>query len=108
MPPTSLALSLLLWFAVIGAVRDWRYMRRGGVHPTRREKWSLVLAIVLCVTVMFLPVVAGGDPEVLGRLTTYLLVGIFVVWEGWRVFIRAGHPVGTPKVPHEHGRSRDR
>ena len=99
MPPTNLALSLLLWFAVIGAVRDWRYMRRGGVRPTTRGKRYVGLAIVLSMGGTLLAVFAGGAPEPLGRLAAYLLAAIFVAWEGWRGFIRAAHPVGTPKVP---------
>jgi hypothetical protein len=101
MPQANPIMSLFLWAAVIFAVRDWRYLRKGGVRPTRREKQYVAIAIVLCVAVMLLAVVSGGPPQTFGRLTAYFLVVIFAVWELRRVFIRAAHPIRPPKVPQE-------
>jgi hypothetical protein len=32
-------ISGLLWFGVIGAVREWRYAKKIGAPITRKEKW---------------------------------------------------------------------
>ena len=98
MQQNSLVMTFILWLAMIGAFRDWRYLRKGGVRPTQREKQYVVIAIVLCVAVMLLVVLSGGPSEVPGRLTAYLLIVIFALWEFRRGFIRAAHPIRTPKA----------
>ncbi len=78
----------LLLLGAIGAVADWRYIRAGGVRPTKNE-WrylgaTVAVAIVALVTLGLL----GGSAEGLGQATALVGSLIFALWEFRRFRIR--------------------
>jgi hypothetical protein len=44
-------MSILIWFGVIGAVREWRYAKKLGAPIARTEKWYLFGGLVLAFAV---------------------------------------------------------
>jgi hypothetical protein len=89
----------LLW-AIWGAIADWRYISRGGLSPTRKDKLFVLAAIGLSFAVMVLLGIMGGSTA--GEIDTIVLLGtlIFGLWEFGRWRVRRKNPASeTPGVP---------
>jgi hypothetical protein len=91
--PADPATGFILLLAIGGAVVDWRYKRRGGLKPTRREYLCLGIAVLICVALILWMASIGRSPETLGHLTGFFLVVILGVWELGRWRIRKKNPV---------------
>jgi drug/metabolite transporter (DMT)-like permease len=90
-PPSFMGIFYLL--AIWGAIVDWRYKRRGGVKPTKRDRISVCIAFGLCIGVMIFFGIQGASGAALGSFTGTLTVYIFVLWECARWRIRRKNPV---------------
>jgi len=92
-PQPNMSGVLLLW-ALWGAVIDWRYIRRGGMRPSRNDKIGVLAALGFCTVVMALLGIRGASGESLGSMAGLCITLIFSLWEGarWRIRRRAPLP----------------
>jgi hypothetical protein len=84
---------LLLILSIIGAIIDWRYLRRGGTRPSKRDKitfFSAAGAVVLLLVVLGM---LGSDPEALGGAMVNIAVLLFALWEVGRWRMRRKYPL---------------
>ena len=87
-------MALLLLLAIVGAVVDFIYVRRGGVRSTRREKiyiWTILVAVGVSVAIA---ATLGVNPGFLGTITGLFSTLIFVTWECGRWLVRRKNPLG--------------
>jgi len=85
--------------AIVGAVVDRRYKKRGGVRPSRQHLLYLGVAGVACIALLVLLGAMGANARWLGRRLWDLCVLLFVLWELWRWSIRRAHPLNRAQ-PH--------
>ncbi len=102
--PTSTAPSpipgLLLVLAVWGAIADWRYKRKGGKRPTKREKLLFLSCIAIVVVLLVVLAMLGAPADSIGYVTPYIAILLFGVWEWWRWRVRLANPLSkTPANP---------
>ncbi len=84
---------LLLILSIIGAIIDWRYLRRGGTRPSKRDKimfFSAVGAIVLLLVVLGM---LGSSSEAVGGAIVDIAVLLFALWELGRWRMRRKYPL---------------
>ena len=93
--PPNVSGIFILW-AVWGAIVDWRYIRRGGLNPSRNDKLSVLAAIGLCIGAMVLLGVLGATAEAEGRLASMGVTVVFGLWEFSRWRVRRKNPLPTP------------
>jgi hypothetical protein len=77
----KLILTVLFWFGVIGAVREWRYAKKAGAPIARTEKWYLAGGLMLAVAVSLI-----GDFAAIVDLfqtRTSVVFWIVLVLIGW-------------------------
>jgi O-antigen/teichoic acid export membrane protein len=86
-------LPIVFWVSVVGAVIDWRYVRRGGQRPTRADWRRLAVSVLLAAIVIGVLLVMGGDAGVAGSVTSLLTVLIFWLWEFRRWLTRWQNPI---------------
>jgi hypothetical protein len=92
--PPSPVHRLVLLLAVVGAVVDWRYKRKGGRRPTRLERLALAAAVYLvCLAMVFLGL-RGASASRLGRMSGEWAIQIWGLWELSRFIVRRKHPLG--------------
>ena len=94
-------LTLFLLLAVCGAIADWRYVRKGGVRPGKRDRilvWTLAavfLGIVIFYEYRLGP--TGGTPkssaEFISELTFEFFALVFIAHEFLRWRVREKHPI---------------
>ncbi len=82
-----------LMFALIGAICDWIYLRRGGKRPTSREKVVLVIATFVLFGSIVLLSVRGASNYALGEATGDFTSLLFVCWEAGRWWTRHRNPL---------------
>jgi len=82
---------ILLILASVGAVIDWRYKRRGGVKPTRKDYGFLITTLVICAAVIG-AIALFLSPYAAGTLTGVLIPIVFALWQFSRLRIRMKHP----------------
>jgi len=88
-------ITVLFWFGVIGAVREWRYAKKIGAPIARAEKWYLVGSVTLAVAVSLI-----GDLTRLSRTRTtfpFLLAVALIVWAA-RQMVRRARPRESAKT----------
>lgn len=90
---------LILILAIIGAVIDWRYRRRGGQKSTKRAVALFFAATSLVVTFLVGLAFFGESAEVIGEVTVPLAIVLFATWELGRWRTRRKHPLGQPQQP---------
>jgi hypothetical protein len=88
--------ALLFWGALIAAYFDWRYVRAGGVRPTRDDYRYLGYGVALCVVTLVGLGLLGGNAGALGNLTAFLVSVMFAMWEWRRYRIRRANRVAPP------------
>ena len=86
---------LLLILAIVGAVVDWRYKKKGGLKPTGRDRLYLLVACLLCVALLTVLGIRGASAESLGSLTGLFLVVLFALWQLGRWRIRRKFPLSA-------------
>jgi len=91
--PENSTSGLLMILAIVGAVIDWRYKRRGGVKPTKKDRLYFLAAVLLCGMTVGGLGIGGASAEALGSLTGFLTVLLFALWELGRWGIRRKYPV---------------
>ncbi len=87
---------LLLILSIIGAIIDWRYLRRGGTRPSKRDKimfFSAAAAVVLLLVVLGM---LESNPEALGGAMVDIAVLLFALWELGRWRMRRKYPLAHP------------
>lgn len=93
-PASPLPLAIFV-LSIIGAVEDFRYRRKGGTPPSKRDRilfGSVVLVIVLAYVV---GLSLGYSPAIFGMITVPLAVWLFGAWELGRWRMRRKYPLGT-------------
>jgi len=90
--------TLLLAMAIVGAILDSKYKRRGGMKPTATHKRYFAVAAGLCLTVTVLA--ALYSPVAAADMTILFLVTLFALWElgRWRVRRKYRSPDGRPSA----------
>ena len=94
-----LIVGIMFWVAVVAAFFDWRYVRAGGVRPTRDEYRYLGYAVGLCVIALVGLALYGARAEGLGAMTALVFPLIFILWEWRRYRTRRTHPAPSRKAP---------
>jgi len=85
----------LLW-AVWGAIANWRYVKRGGVRATRRDKFWGLAAVGLGLAVIVFFGARGASAESVGSMTATVGALIFLLWEFSRWRVRRKNPLPIP------------
>jgi hypothetical protein len=78
-------LTVLFWFGVIGAVREWRAAKKLGAPIARMERWYLAGGIVVAVAVSMIGDSMGLFDYLIGLFQTrtsfgFWLVVVLIVW----------------------------
>ena len=84
---------LLLILAVWGAIADWRYKRKGGKRPTKREKGLFLSCIAAVIALLVVLAVLGATAHSIGYITPELVVLLFALWEMGRWRVRRANPL---------------
>lgn len=85
--------ALLFWGALIAAYFDWRYVRAGGVRPTRDEYRYLGYAIAVSLVGLVALALNGANAGGLGNMTALLVSLMFAMWEWRRYRVRRANRV---------------
>jgi hypothetical protein len=86
-------LLIMIW-AIWGAAMDWRYIRQGGVKPSRNDKLYVMFAIGLCAALMiFAGFYLNASAEAEAHVAELFLVLIFGLWEFGRWRTRLKNPL---------------
>lgn len=83
-----MVVALLFWLGIAGLVMDWRYMKSGGVRPTREEKRYLAYAVALSVGAIVVLALLGGSAAGLGNMAGLLMSFIVFLWSARRYMVR--------------------
>jgi drug/metabolite transporter (DMT)-like permease len=98
-PPSNPLLGAGLIAAVWGAVVDWRYKRKGGKKPSKKDRLLFLTALVLVGATLTLFWLVGGSqgagPEIAGEAFVPLTVVLFGTWELGRWKVRRKYPLPT-------------
>jgi hypothetical protein len=92
-PFPGIALILAVW----GAVVDWRYKRKGGKKPSKRDRLLFLIALAL-VVVLFIVLALIGVRDVAGMIgaaTVDFGIVLFATWELGRWRVRRKYPLPT-------------
>jgi len=94
--PLGLALFAL---ALLGALDDWRYKRRGGKRPSMSDRLLFLCAYVLVAGILlYMGALAfGSDARVSGATMAFAVLPLFLAWELARWRIRRKYPL--PALP---------
>jgi hypothetical protein len=93
-------LTLIFWVSVGAAVVDWRYVKKGGVRSTRREKVYGALAVGLCLLLLVAVGLSGVSAAVVGEVSFLPTVLILGIWEFHRFRVRRAHPLQQTSDKH--------
>lgn len=85
--------ALLFWFGVIGLVFDWRYIRKGGLRPSAKDKNMLGLTVALCVGAVMILGLMGGNVGALGSTVALLMAVVVALWSLRRFLVRRANPL---------------
>ena len=90
-PVPGVALILAIW----GAVVDWRYKRKGGKKPSKKDKLLFLSALGLVVTFFIvLGLIGVGDVAgMIGAATVDFAIVLFATWELGRWRVRRKNPL---------------
>lgn len=91
--------------SLIAAIFDSRYVRRGGVRSTRKEKSYFGLAVTLGVGLLVGMGLLGASADSLGQQIALLFPTLFGLWELRRFLTRESHPLATAAPIAEAGSS---
>ena len=98
----AVIVSVLLWFGVIGAVREWRYAKKLGTPIARREKWYLAAGVALAFAATLISDMSSlsGHLNVLfgTRATSGFWLAIVLIGWAARQMIRRARPRESPKT----------
>ncbi len=95
---------VVLVLAILGALSDWRYKRKGGKKPGRRAKiiFRTGLALVSALLVIML-MLAYRNPAATEKITesgaaaiTGIGITLFGIWEFYRWMVRSKNPPSKP------------
>ena len=92
--------SALFVLAILGAIYDWRYKRRGGKRPSTSDRLLYLFALLLVAGFMVWLHVFGGESgdRILGQISVIAL-RLFYAWEFMRWRVRREYPLRTR--PHD-------
>jgi hypothetical protein len=93
-PVPFAALMLSIW----GAVVDWRYMRKGGKKPSKKDRLLFLFAFALVGALFGLLALLGnsGGADVaglIGMLSADFTLVLFATWELGRWRVRSKNPL---------------
>jgi drug/metabolite transporter (DMT)-like permease len=99
-PPPNPLPGIALILAVAGAVLDWRYKRKGGKKPTKKDGLLFLTAFVLVGALLTIFYWLGGGstgsgPEIIGYTVVPLTIVLFATWELGRWRVRRKYPLPT-------------
>jgi drug/metabolite transporter (DMT)-like permease len=92
--PSPLPFAALI-LAIWGAVVDWRYKRKGGKKPSKRDRLLFLFALALVVVFfVVLALIGVGDVAgMIGAATVDFTIVLFVTWELARWRVRSKNPL---------------
>lgn len=96
-PSPSPVPGIVLIASLCGAVIDWRYKRKGGKKPTKKDRLFFLAAIVLVAAVFasfwYIGGTTGSGPDIIGLVTVPIVVLLFGTWELGRWRVRRKNPL---------------
>ena len=96
---------VVLILAILGAVVDWRYRRKGGKKSSKKD-WILFLAALAVLVVFFvvLSLIGVGDVAgAIGEATPFFAIVLFAAWELGRWRVRSKNPLPQSATgPHKN------
>jgi hypothetical protein len=84
---------IMVILAVTGAILDWKYKKRGGRRPTRKDRLAFGLLVIASGVFVAFLLNRGAEPEIVGDITGMLLALLLLCWEIGRWRIRRKYPV---------------
>lgn len=112
-PTPSLLPAVALILAICGAVVDWRYKRKGGKKPSKKDR--LLFLVAFALVGVFFSVLAlignSGGADVAGLIGMFSVdftLVLFATWELGRWRVRTKNPISQlPKTPLNPGGPRE-
>lgn len=99
-PTPSPVPGVVLILAIWGAVVDWRYKRKGGKKPSKKDRLLFLTAIALVFAFfVVLALIGVGDVAgMIGAASVDFAIVLFVAWELGRWRVRSKNPI--PQSPN--------
>ena len=85
-------------FAIIGAIYDWQYIRKGGRRSNRAERLWFLFLVALVAALYAVLVFMGGSAELIGYITPTFVIVLFAMWELGRWRVRRKNPLPEPPI----------
>jgi drug/metabolite transporter (DMT)-like permease len=95
--PPNPTTGILLIIAIIGAVIDSRYKRKGGMRSSERDRILFAIAVGLVVAMFVTLAILGADSFTIGYVLPDIAILLFALWEVGRWRTRRKNPL--PKLP---------
>jgi hypothetical protein len=98
-PPASPLPLAVLALSIGGAFEDFRYRRRGGKPPSKRDRVLFGFVFLVVAIAYITGLSLGYSPEIFGMITIPLAITLFGTWELGRWRMRRKYPLGTTAPP---------
>jgi hypothetical protein len=98
-PPASPLPLAILALSVVGAIQDFRYRRKGGTPPSKRDRILFGSVLLVIVLAYFVGLSLDYSPAIFGSITPALAIVLFGAWELGRWRMRRKYPLGTAAPP---------
>lgn len=95
--PANSLLGFILLASLVGFALDWRYKRKGGKKPTKKDYLILGIIVLVVGGSIFTFGALGYNGAILGEATVPLFVWIFGIWELSRWRTRMKNPLPGDK-----------
>jgi len=96
-PPPSSVAGIALILSIYGAIVDWRYRRKGGKKPSKRDRLLFLVVLVLVgalfITFWLVGGSQGAGPAIIADTVVPLTVVLFGTWELGRWRMRRKYPL---------------
>jgi drug/metabolite transporter (DMT)-like permease len=83
-------------FAIIGAIYDWQYIRKGGRRSNRAERLWFLFLVALVAALYGVLIYFGDSGALIGYITPTFTIVLFSVWELGRWKVRRKNPLPEP------------
>jgi amino acid permease len=100
-PTPSLLPAAALILAIWGAVVDWRYKRKGGKKPSKKDRllFLTAFALVFAFFVVLALIGVGDVAGMIGAASVDFALVLFATWELARWRVRNKNPIQQSQKP---------
>jgi hypothetical protein len=93
---------LIIALSIAGAFADWRYKKAGGKPPSRRDRITfLVVVLVIAGTIVIVEYLKFDPAGILDFTLLPLAIFLFFAWEVGRWRMRHKYPLPKPESSGE-------